>query len=350
MVSPRLRCRRHPLNPVVRPGGFSWRRAATFNPAVIRDDDGTFYMIERAAGTLRPFQCVFGLLRSRDGVTWEHAVPSPILTPAELGYPHGSMQDPRLVKLDGRFMLVAVLRPYCWDCLPTGTGAPEYREVDHPGRVADEPNFSRSFVATSPDLRRWTFVGYCSDIAEDDRDNILFPEKIAGAYTLLRRPLQRFGAEHGTARPGIWLSRSADLVRWDESTLVAGPAEPWEAAKIGGATPPVRTAAGWLALYHGVDARAVYRVGALLLDPDEPTRVRARTSRPLMEPEAHYERAGLVIPNVVFPSAALVMEDELWIYYGVCDTAIALAVVNLDELLACLQPAACGAPAVPAGR
>ena len=45
-----------------------------------------------------------------------------------------------------------------------------------------------------------------------------------------------------------------------------------------------------------------YAAGALLLDPDDPSRVLARTAEPLLSPETPEEIAGTV-PNVVFPTA-----------------------------------------------
>ena len=332
-----MKITRYPLNPIVRPGSLPWRQLAAFNPAVIRDDDGTFYMIERAAGALRPFQCAFGLLQSADGLTWKHVSRRPVLTAADLGFPNGSLQDPRLVKLDDRFLLVGVLRSYALDCLPNGIGVPEYRERAYAGRERNEPNISRSFIASSHDLRHWNFVSYCSDLTRDDRDNILFPEKIAGRYVLLRRPIGSSEAPH--IKPGIRLSRSDDLKTWDPSKLIAVPEQEWEELKIGGSTPPVRTRDGWLALYHGVDNASVYRVGALLLDLADPQKVLARTRRPIMEPQEYYEKVGLVIPNVIFPAANLVVDDELWIYYGACDTSIALATISMEEILALLQSA-----------
>jgi predicted GH43/DUF377 family glycosyl hydrolase len=173
----------------------------------------------------------------------------------------------------------------------------------------------------------------------DDRDVILFPEKINGRYAVLRRPLQMVGPEHGTEHPAIWISYSEDLERWSAPELVAKPEFTWEDNRIGGSTPPIKTEHGWLVLYHGVETRdasarrVCYRLGALLLDLDDPTRVLARTSRPLMEPEAYYERFGLYIPNVIFPTANVVKEGLLYLYYGVCDTAIALATVPLGELV-----------------
>jgi len=115
--------------------------------------------------------------------------------------------------------------------------------------------------------------------------------------------------------------------------VVAGPAYSWEGSRIGAAAPPVRTERGWLLLYHGVDEHAVYRVGAMLLDLADPSKVIARTRRFIMEPEEYYERVGLVIPNVIFPAGSVVTDGLLRIYYGCADTAIALATVRLDELV-----------------
>jgi predicted GH43/DUF377 family glycosyl hydrolase len=82
-----------------------------------------------------------------------------------------------------------------------------------------------------------------------------------------------------------------------------------------------------------VDAGSVYRVGALMLDLRDPTKVIARTKGPIMEPQEYYERFGLVIPNVVFPTANVVKDGIVYIYYGCCDTSIALATVPLDQLV-----------------
>jgi predicted GH43/DUF377 family glycosyl hydrolase len=91
--------------------------------------------------------------------------------------------------------------------------------------------------------------------------------------------------------------------------------------------------------YHGVqtvDARArrvIYRLGAMMLDLDDPAKVIARCPHFLMEPQAYYERFGAYIPNVIFPTANIVRDGRLWLYYGCCDTSIALATVDLGELV-----------------
>jgi predicted GH43/DUF377 family glycosyl hydrolase len=107
----------------------------------------------------------------------------------------------------------------------------------------------------------------------------------------------------------------------------------WEEAKIGGGPPPVKTPAGWLMIYHGVDNKYVYRVGAALLDLDDPSKVLARTKDFLMEPTEPWEKVG-VIPNVVFPTAAVTPDGhELWVYYGGADRVVGLATTTIDDML-----------------
>ncbi len=146
------------------------------------------------------------------------------------------------------------------------------------------------------------------------------------------------GKEYGTEIPGIWISYSEDLLKWSEPELVAVAENfEWEGTKIGAAATPIRTEKGWLVLYHGVDANSIYRVGAMLLDPEDPRKVTARTKLPVMEPEEYYEKYGLVIPNTVFPTANIIKDGLLYIYYGCCDTCIALATVPVEELLNFLE-------------
>ena len=71
----------------------------------------------------------------------------------------------------------------------------------------------------------------------------------------------------------------------------------------------------------------------MMLDLHDPTRVLARTDHFIMEPEAYYERFGLYIPNVIFPTGCVVKGGLIYLYYGVCDTAIALATVPLGDVI-----------------
>ena len=333
-----MRFERHPLNPIVVPGLYDWRRCITFNPAVVKDDQGTFFMLERAGGSLRPMTSSIGLLRSDDGVHFKHVVDHPVWTAAKMGYPKGGVQDPRLVRIDGRWMMVYVLDKDSPDCMPTGVGVPGYSHPNLDYKAMGDEAFlkyvaSRSGVAVSDDLIHWQHMGWIGPEGLDDRDNIPFPEKIGGRYAMLRRPGSYVGKKYGLKGPGMWISYSDDLKHWDEPQVVAGPEFEWEGQKIGGSGTPLRTDAGWLVSYHGVDKTSCYCVGFLLLDLADPTNVLGRTREPVMRPEAYYERFGVVIPNVIFPCANVVHEGKLYIYYGCCDTAIGLATCDLQELV-----------------
>jgi predicted GH43/DUF377 family glycosyl hydrolase len=190
----------------------------------------------------------------------------------------------------------------------------------------------------SKDLRSFEYETMLTPPGIDDRDGVLFPGKAGGRYALLHRPTNWVGGAYGTDRPGIWLARSDDLINWDYGTggrcLLMKPREgvAWEAARIGAGPPPVRTEAGWLMIYHGVDDRHVYRVGAALLDLDDPMTVLGRTDEFLMEPELEWERTG-IIPNVVFPTAAVPRGGQLLVYYGGADRVVGLATAEMDQLL-----------------
>jgi predicted GH43/DUF377 family glycosyl hydrolase len=171
----------------------------------------------------------------------------------------------------------------------------------------------------------------------DDRDNVLFPEKVNGKYAMLRRPITPGEDGYRSVPPSIWISYSENLRDWTEPRLVASAENAWEGGKVGAAGPPIRTGEGWLSLYHGVDENVVYRVGVMLLDLKNPERVIARSPEFILEPQEYYERFGLVIPNVVFPTANVVKDGTVFIYYGCADTCIGVATVGLDELVDYVQ-------------
>lgn len=328
-----LQIKRCPENPIVVPGKYDWRKVTVFNPGVVYEN-GKFLLYERTAGRLRPFKCYIGLMESEDGIHFRHVTEKPVLSPEMLGFPFGSVQDPRVVKLDGLYYMTYALRPCSFGYSPTGVGVPESVKPVYPEEWEKPENYlTRSGIAVSEDGVHFRQLAYTTPLDINDRDNILFPEKINGKYALLRRPEEYIGDKYGTARPGMWISYSEDLIRWEEPRLIAVPEQEWEWKKIGGATPPIRTERGWLTLYHGVDRENVYRAGAMLLALDNPEKVLARTRQPILEPVEYYERFGLFIPNVVFPTGNIVKDGLLYIYYGCCDTAIGLATVGLNELL-----------------
>jgi predicted GH43/DUF377 family glycosyl hydrolase len=336
-----LRITRCPENPIVWPGKWEWRMSNVYNPAVIYED-GRFTMYERAAGSLRPHHCSIGLLEGEDGIHFHHLSDKPVLTPAMIGSEHGSVQDPRVVRIGDTYYMTFAFRRYSWDIHPTGLGVPEASQRQYPGfDPSKDKNQTRSGIAVSKDRLHWEFLGWATPEGIDDRDVILFPEKIDGRFALLRRPIGFVdtGTRHSEEHPPIRISFSSDLKNWSEPEVVIRPEYTWEDNRIGGSTPPVRTERGWLTLYHGVEntnpatRRVVYRLGAAMLDLRDPRKLIARAPDFIMEPEMYYEKFGLFIPNVIFPTGAVVKDDLLWIYYGCCDTAIGLATVPLAELV-----------------
>jgi beta-1,2-mannobiose phosphorylase / 1,2-beta-oligomannan phosphorylase len=167
----------------------------------------------------------------------------------------------------------------------------------------------------------------------DDRDVIQFPERINGKFVMLHRPLQWYGEKYGTEHPAIWISMADDLLGFRQSRLLAKARYPWE-LKIGCNTPPLRTKYGWLTLYHAVGYDKYYRLGAMLLDLDDPSKVLHRTKGWILQPEEEYETNGYYSGGgVVFPCGKVVIKDTLFVYYGAADKYVGLATCGLSELL-----------------
>ena len=154
---------------------------------------------------------------------------------------------------------------------------------------------------------------------------------------MLSRAMERCGEGYPNKNPAIWLSESDDLLHWDNYILLMQGETSWEDKKIGAGTPPIKTKDGWLVLYHGVSKKDdAYRVGAILLDLNNPYKIIARTKDYLMEPEEEYETNGYY-NGCVFPTAVVPKDGTLYIYYGAGDKVVCLATVNEEKLLKYLK-------------
>lgn len=163
-----------------------------------------------------------------------------------------------------------------------------------------------------------------------NKDCALFPAKIGGEYFMLHRP----SAVEGLGGNYIWIARSPDLLHWGgHRCLVTTRPGTWESARVGAGAAPIRTKAGWLEIYHAADVGHRYSLGALLLDLDDPQKVLARSSVPIMSPTADYELTGF-FGNVVFTNGHLVDGDTLTIYYGASDEVICRADFSIEQILA----------------
>ncbi|HYG18126.1 MAG TPA: glycoside hydrolase family 130 protein [Ohtaekwangia sp.] len=161
-----------------------------------------------------------------------------------------------------------------------------------------------------------------------NKDCAIFEEKINGKYYALHRPSSpQLGGNY------IWLAESPDLLHWGNHQCIATTRENmWDSARVGAGAAPIKTAEGWLEIYHGADAQHRYCFGALLLDLNDPSKVLARSEFPFMEPTEYYERKGF-FGNVVFTNGHLVKGDAITIYYGASDEVICGAELSIKTIL-----------------
>ena len=221
-----------------------------------------------------------------------------------------------MIKIDDWYYITYAARHY-----PFGQfWIPDSQRYFPPPRPADFPRYLRKNATSTgllltQDFKSWIRAGVLTDPLLDDRDVILFPEKIGGKYWMLHRPLEWCGPRYGCEHPSIWISSADDLLGFRDATLLAKQEFNWEADKIGANTPPIKTEHGWLTLYHAVGIDKYYRLGALLLDLEDPTIVRYRTRDWIMQPEEEFEIEGFY-RGVVFPCGKVVIGDTLFVYYG----------------------------------
>jgi beta-1,4-mannooligosaccharide/beta-1,4-mannosyl-N-acetylglucosamine phosphorylase len=166
-----------------------------------------------------------------------------------------------------------------------------------------------------------------------NRNGVLFPRKINGAYAMFSRPSDNGHTPFGD----IFYSQSPDLVHWGKHRFVMGANHGWQSTKIGAGPIPIETSEGWLLFYHGVLTSCngfVYSFSAALLDLEQPWKVRYRARPYLISPWEPYECVGDV-PNVTFPCAALcdAPTGRLAIYYGCADTVTGVVFGYVDEVI-----------------
>ena len=333
--------------------GEPWEAEGVLNPAAGHTPDGRLHLLPRlvAAGNVSRIglaEVVIG-----NGVPTSVQRRGVVLSPDEgweHGADHGGVEDPRVTFVER-----------------LGVHVMTY--------VAFGPLGPRIALATSRDLLGWERLGPVSFAYQPglnidlnlypNKDAVIFPEPIPGpdgvpSYAMLHRPMwdQTMSGLDAAAtqlpagltddRPGIWISyvpaaqveadiRALALVR--DHRCVALPEHPYENAKIGAGPPPIRVPEGWLLIHHGVQGDVVpgfdpslqrslvYSAGAMLLDPDDPSRVLARTAEPLLEPETVDERVGTV-PNVVFPTAIATIDGRDFVFYGMADSSIGAALLD----------------------
>ena len=315
---------RHPLNPVLSAKDVtSYDADLVFNAGVIKLD-GTYYMLFRndycsPRGSQNLAGTNIGLARSADGIKWE--VDPETRFDDFSGGEIKRIYDPRLQVVDGEIYI----------CLA----------------VATWHGIRGGIAKTDRDFRKLEML---SMSAPDNRNMVLFPEKINGKFARLERPFPVYSRGYDIF--DAWYSDSPDLKYWGNTQLVL-PREkvPFANAKVGPAAPPIKTKKGWLTTFHAVSAvppkkngwedswGKEYYAGIMLLDLDNPTKVIGIGKEPLLVPETDYECKGGFRNDVIFPGGMILEDDgEVKIYYGAADTVECLATANVDDLIDfCLQ-------------
>jgi predicted GH43/DUF377 family glycosyl hydrolase len=168
-----------------------------------------------------------------------------------------------------------------------------------------------------------------------DKNVILFPRKINGKFAMLHRvkpDIQLvFFSEFSDLTADFWKKYMAHFA----DCILLSPQHQHELNYIGGGCPPIETKEGWLIIYHGVEHTEegnIYSACVALFDLEHPQEEIARLPYALISPETEWEISGYV-NNVVFPSGTAIFDDLLYIYYGAADKRIAVASVNLKDLI-----------------
>ncbi|MEX0771242.1 MAG: glycoside hydrolase family 130 protein [Balneolaceae bacterium] len=279
-------------NPILTPQGDSWESKDLFNPAAWSDGE-TIYMLYRAEdstgigdwnGTSR-----IGLASSSDGIHFDRES-RPVLEPTEEWELPGGTEDPRIVKIEGKYYLT-------------------YTAYD--GETA------RLALASSDDLYNWEKHGLVFPERGWSKAGAIVPQKINDRYWMY------FGDTH------IWVAWSEDLIHWTpvEEPVMSPRENHFDSGLIEPGPTPLVTDHGILVLYNSADKDLVYRAGQALFDPEDPSRLIRRSESYFLEPDLELEVDGQ-IPNVVFIEGLAQLGEKTFLYYGMGDSGIGVAIHN----------------------
>ena len=294
--------------PLLEPTSNWWESKQVFNPGATIFED-KIILLYRAVGNDNISR--FGLAVSNDGLHFER-FDKPIFEGSTINpYERLGVEDPRITKFEDEYLIFY-----------TGASVYPIEEVRQKQNTAfsKTPWRIRTFLTKTKDFKLFSHEEI--ELHFDSKDSALFPEKILDKYVLFHR-----------VHPNMNLIYSDDLKHWGENRVLLGTRTgKWDSERLGVGAPPFKTDKGWLVFYHGVDDQKIYRLGVLLLDLNDPTKVIYRGDEPIFEPEAIYEREGAV-NNVVFAGGAVEKDGKYIIYYGAADRVVGGAMINKETLL-----------------
>lgn len=323
-------------NPLITPAGHGWEADGVLNPGAV-EVDGKVHLFYRAIGSDGVSR--IGYASSENGSHFQDRLPYPVFAlsgdsendahvraqsmagHAGLAASGGSwsgVEDPRAVVIEDR-MYLTFSAFAGWDSVRMGVTS-----------------------LSLEDLRahrwKWTPPVYLSPKGEVHKNWVLFPEKVNGKFAVLH-------SMHGNSHNEVLVDYfdtldEAPVVRVVSPDPNALPNNPisWHKRMRGAGPPPIKTPFGWLVLYHAVDNEGPshYKLGALLLDLIDPTKVIFRSPAPILAPTATYENEGAK-RGVVYACGAVTHDDRLTVYYGGSDSVICSATHSLSKLLSMLM-------------
>ncbi len=255
-----------------------------------------------------------GLATSDDGINWiVSEKPCFQLSDDEIQ----RVYDPRLTVIDGD----------CYVCF-----------------AVDTNHGLRGGIAKTEDFEKFDILSLS---LPDNRNMALFPEKIAGNFVRLERPMPVY-SRWGKDRFDLWLSESPDMVYWGKHRLVMGVEDvAFANDKIGPAAPPIKTEKGWLTTFHAVELdtsrgkngwenkwQKSYYAGIMLLDLNDPSKIVGKYEKPLIVCDKDFETEDGFRKDVIFPCGNILEDNgEVKIYYGASDTVECLATADVDDLI-----------------
>ena len=310
----RLKKPRH--NPIIMPRGHhDWESWQVFNPGVV-DLHGRVRFVYRAIG--HDAMSRLGYASSLDGFSVDERLPYPVyehrlsryggLVYSPSGGSWGGSEDPRLtyIEEDDRVYMT-------YTACDGGLGV-ALTSIPRKDFVEKRWNWKRPVIISSPH--------------EVHKNWVLFPEKFNGKYALLH-----------SIKPEIGIEYLSDLEfenGWVHSHWADGkrPKSCWDHYIRGAGAPPLKTPYGWLLFYHANSKKDGwrYKVGALLLDLNDPTKILARSPEPLLEPDSWYEHEGFKA-GIVYVSGVAVRDGELLVYYGGADSYVCVAHADFETFL-----------------
>lgn len=317
-----IKLAKHKNNPIITPRPHNkWEAFTTLNPAATYAE-GKVHILYRAQGF--DYISSVGYAVSSDGITIDHRSPDPIYYPTAHfetnktggvnpnlmsagGY--GGCEDPRITILGNKLYMVYVAFDG-WSNLRLALTSIELNDF-----LNQRWNWEKPVLISPPGII--------------DKSGCLLPEKINGKYVFFHRIF-----------PNILIDFVEDLnfdgkKKWlqGQYQIKIRPGK-WDSRKIGVGAPPLKTKKGWLLIYYGVDNRDAgkYHIGAMILDSKNPTRVLHRTDEPILSPTEKYETSGFK-PGIAYPCGAVILKDEVLVYYGAADSVVCVAKARLSKFL-----------------